>query len=122
MSKCENCDKSDVCVHRATIKNDTYAYMGVKYDTENCPHFKDKSLFVELPCKVGIPVFYLDEDIESRIYSGKVCSVIFEQDTIWIDAVYDNGLIYNHPIGNLGNTLFFTKEEAEKKLKEIENE
>jgi hypothetical protein len=48
MSKCENCVKSDVCAHRANIKNDTYAYMGVTYDTENCLHYKDKSLCVEV--------------------------------------------------------------------------
>ena len=48
MSKCENCIHDKVCLHQANIQTDTYAYMGVNYDTENCTHYKDKSLFVEV--------------------------------------------------------------------------
>lgn len=39
MARCEDCIHENVCEHRANIQTDTYAYMGVKYDTEKCKHF-----------------------------------------------------------------------------------
>ena len=39
MAQCKNCIHEKVCLHRANIQTDTYAYMGVKYDTEKCEHF-----------------------------------------------------------------------------------
>lgn len=125
MNKCENCVKSDVCVHKANIKNDTYAYMGVNYDTEKCPHYKDKSLFVELPCKVGDKAYYLtsidtlDELNVIEIFEGKVCSISNDENILWIFCRYDNGLGFWHMERNIGKNLFFTKEEAERKLKEV---
>ena len=38
MSKCENCICNPVCDHN-------------RFGFENCGNFKDKSLFVELPCR-----------------------------------------------------------------------
>ena len=40
MERCEECIHEKVCLHRANIQTDTYAYMGVKYDTKKCGHFK----------------------------------------------------------------------------------
>lgn len=40
MARCEDCIHEKVCLHRANIQTDTYAYMGVKYDTEKCEIFK----------------------------------------------------------------------------------
>ena len=40
MEKCKNCIHYSVCMHRVNIQTETYAYMGVKYDTEKCKHFK----------------------------------------------------------------------------------
>lgn len=37
--KCKDCIHEKVCVHKANITSDAYAYMGVKYDTEKCDHF-----------------------------------------------------------------------------------
>lgn len=39
MAKCKDCIHENVCLHRVNIQTDTYAYMGVKYDTEKCEHF-----------------------------------------------------------------------------------
>ena len=39
MVRCENCIHEKVCLHRANIQTDTYAYMGVKYDTKECKHY-----------------------------------------------------------------------------------
>jgi hypothetical protein len=40
MKHCKDCIHEKVCLHRANIQTDTYAYMRIKYDTENCEHFK----------------------------------------------------------------------------------
>lgn len=40
MARCEDCIHEKVCLHRVNIQTGTYAYMGVKYDTEKCKHFK----------------------------------------------------------------------------------
>lgn len=39
MARCKDCIHENVCLHRANIQTDTYAYMGVKYGTEKCEHF-----------------------------------------------------------------------------------
>lgn len=40
MARCKECIHDKVCVHKANIQTDTYAYMGVNYDTEKCEHYK----------------------------------------------------------------------------------
>jgi hypothetical protein len=40
MARCEDCIHNKVCLHKANIQTDTYAYMGVSYDTEKCEHYK----------------------------------------------------------------------------------
>lgn len=44
MAKCENCYYRKICINGAN-----YA--------ENCRHYKDKSLIVEMPCRVGDVVY-----------------------------------------------------------------
>lgn len=101
MSKCENCIKSDVCVHRANIKNDTYAYMGVTYDTENCPHCKDKSLFVEVVrCKECI---HRNKPVRCALWYATVGNV---------EYFTDRGEDFYCEWGE-------TQEQAERKLREV---
>ena len=107
MSKCENCVHCAVCGL-------------VQYYSNGCHHFKDKSLFVELPCKVGTTVHSVVEADDSKVFNGKVVSITYEQNTIWIYCRYDNGLTYHHTVDDIGKTLFFTEEQAKEKLKEIE--
>ena len=123
MSKCENCVKSDVCFHKANIKNDTYAYMGVTYDTENCPHYKDKSLCVELPVRVGDLVWKVCAKgseytkIEREVHSLKVDLIYINNDII-IHCVNENSSAHMM-LSDFGKTVFLAKEEAERKLEEM---
>ena len=39
MARCECCIHEKVCLHRANIQTDTYAYMGIKFDTDTCKHY-----------------------------------------------------------------------------------
>ena len=70
-----------------------------------CSHFKDKSRFVELPCKVGETVYQVDSE---RIYESTVKRIIYDTDGIAFDE------------RAIGKSVFLTREEAEKALKEKE--
>lgn len=75
------------------------------------------------PCKVGTEIFgVFDNDDEQRkeIYEGKVlCYSLDENNLLWARMRYKNGLTYWHTIDDFGKTVFLTKEEAEAKLKEL---
>ena len=46
---CKDCIKADVCKHKANLDKDPIIGVSI----EQCEHFKDRSKFIELPCKVG---------------------------------------------------------------------
>ena len=51
MSKCEKRCKD--CIHCEVCENNSFLVQFDKNNIAYCTTFKDKSLFVELPCKVG---------------------------------------------------------------------
>ena len=84
-----------------------------------CGDYKDKSRFVELPCKAGDKIFMIVGDIDAGtafVDEGKVISVIYECTGVWISARYECGLFYHHKFGS--GDYFFTIAEAEKALAE----
>ena len=103
---------------------------------ERCTSFKDKSRYIELPCKVGDRV-YIDEDawhwglalyydnrfIHSKYFVvGEIVSIIKTKKQLLIKIRVSNSIHsrYRHkryPVSALGKTVFLTKEEAEKALK-----
>ena len=113
MSKCENCIHYSVCEFKRSI------------DDTLCGHYKDKSLCVEFPCKVGDTVHYLTSiDTEKElnvkeIFCGTVQAIGYDGKDFCISAKYTNGLFYYHNSKDFGKTVFLTKEEAEQKLQEL---
>ncbi len=112
MSKCDNCICNPVCDHN-------------QFGFENCNNYKDKSLFVELPCKVGDKVYILgcktDKD-KLEIFEDVVVEVIirhFDEYQIRRIRVKDFGNSGYINLCYFGKTVFLTKEEAEAKLKEM---
>ena len=112
-----------------------------------CGYFKDKSLFVELPCKVGDEVYVITE--KHPCYACKVCADWCHKDcrfknktemtvkkakafSFYIQDTYLDFRVeieetkhlqmhfLTYRLGDFGKTVFLTKEEAEEKLKEIE--
>jgi hypothetical protein len=75
------------------------------------------------PCKAGDKAYHLtsidtlDELNVAEIFEGKVSTVSIE-DKFWIFCRYDNGLNFWYTEKEIGRSLFFTKEEAEKALAE----
>lgn len=102
---------------------------------ERLKHFEDleeKGLLLKLPCKVGDTVysyeeFYVDEDelVEYQIrdicidngsnirYSAIGTYISDEGEEICVDMDFE--------LRNIGESVFLTKEEAEKELKRLEN-
>lgn len=139
MSKCE-CKK---CVHEKVCRTREFPSIE-EILKDGCPHYKDQSLFVELPCKVGTPVYVIEplwygiwgEDEHKcrkceHFYEGgmgdspdyslrKNCCyhIIEEEATIRNLINWITPSMFTEKI-EWGKTVFFTKEEAEQKLKEL---
>ncbi len=103
-------------------------------DTNFCDSFKDKDRYIELPCKVGDTVYIkniplkisfiaIDEEIRCVVqFDCNDCSSCpFYEDDVSFEGEHDcktNGYI-EFCIDDIGKTIFLTKEEAEKALKEL---
>lgn len=80
--------------------------------------FKDKSRFVELPCKVGdivycfAPCFDTDRHPKLKVVEKEIIEL---KTTLTV-----SGLISD--IDNIGKTVFLTREEAEKALEDMKKE
>ena len=96
-----------------------------------CPAFKDKSRFVELPCKVGDSVFTIDKkgNIQECIVINVNCKTqMMLDEKPWIDFIIvtepvDDSLpfpmIFTYSITK-NRILFLTRGSAEQALKERE--
>ena len=103
MSKCEKCLYKDVCFYEEFYN---------KEERENCTFYKDKSLFIELPCKIG-ETYYRIVYKRSKV-GNDYFYLIREAKLNW----YNIGSV----IEDLGKTVFLDRAKAEKKLKELKGE
>ena len=103
---CENCLYNKNCRFLLKHRNG---------EAEGCTAFEDKSEWVHLPCKVGDIVYCFEPcfDTDHRPRLKVVEKEVVELKTI--ATVF--GL--NFDINNIGKTVFLTREEAEKALKDI---
>jgi len=76
-------------------------------NAENCGDFKDKGLILELPCKIGSEVYIVwgPKDRAGTIEYG-----------------VNTGKFRLSDLERLGQNVFFTREEAETKIRELINE
>jgi hypothetical protein len=102
--------KADVCKHKANLDKDPIIGMSV----EKCEHFKDKSKFIELPCKVGDTVYSIKHNKvnEYHVTSIQICTRV----SIVIRLVNNCFTFHDVFRKDFGKTVFLTKEEAEKAL------
>ena len=77
-----------------------------------CGLFKDRSKFIELPCKLGDDIYYFDS--KGNIFKQRVFQFVYGGTGLMIDSdvMFDSDL--------LGERFFCTREEAEQALKERE--
>lgn len=119
-----------------TCKDCLGNYLGYcKFDclsADKCENFQDRSAWVKLPCKEGDSLFMLNRD------KTKVQEMIFEKPDIRchckkddefaccmpVCTSYQNGICayrFNNDFREIGKTVFLSREEAERALKERES-
>ena len=115
MATCKECIHFVVCDEVPTKSAD------------DCDFFKDRSRFVELPCKVGDTVYSIYKgDIEAHIVNRlEFCTVGNNSEcqdyfgaAEGIDNCDENFSFINFTKATFGKTVFLTREEAEQALKE----
>ncbi len=127
MSKCE-CKN---CVHESVCRIRTYpSQYGLTGDA--CDHYKDKSLFVELPVRVGQTVYRIasygnsrNQIICTEIEENQIVSVYYQEEIenqykdkckkFTFETTYAEGYTEE----DIGDLVYLTKDEAERKLREV---
>ena len=83
---------------------------------------EEQGLLLRLPCAIGSTLY---QPIDSRINEYKVMGLCFDIfNNKWMyEVAYEVGLEWHKTVCNfnyIGKTVFLTREDAEKKLKEME--
>ena len=138
MASCKDCVHYEVCQMHYKQKCE------LTYETEReveiamrkaqkavdieCDYYKDRSRFVELPCKVGDKV-YLDNlhikyadviGIYIDAFGGVLDLRVFTNVPIPNGFGYEHFISKDYTFEDIGKRIFLTREEAEKVLKERE--
>ena len=109
--ECE-CDR---CSKPYEWKNDCIKKLA-EYETA-----EEEGRLVVLPCKVSDTVFVIENThIEiSEIYKIEIKHTAFEDRTYYLEKLAKRGMLYRYYNRDFGKTVFLTRKEAEKALKEI---
>lgn len=126
---CKNCIHDEICPVWDDY-NDEPCKDGYRGFCHNYDKFKDKSLIVELPCRVGEEIYVLNkENIPQRMILDKpdIRCYCPKEDFLCKASCDDMKHCYcayhfNYDGSDIGEKVFRTKEEAEEKLKELNNE
>lgn len=84
----------------------------------------ENGTLIELPCKVGDTVYFVYETDNETMFmdKGVIQSFSYDEQGVWFRATYEYLSSYWHTALSIGETVFLTKAEAEKKLKELKGE
>ncbi len=74
---------------------------------------------VKLNCKVGDTIWYVEEDDDDYPIKLEIDTISRNDNDTWYYAYDDDSNKYEFIDSDFGETVFFSKKEAEKKLKEI---
>ena len=119
---CKECIHYEACHDMYYEEHATRHFDPEKHNAEKeCGYFKDRSRFVELPCKLGDPLFVPTRNLvsEYKVVSFHVCG-----EGIWYRTNVIKGILtrlISDNVENIGKTVFLSREEAEQALKEREN-
>lgn len=119
-------NKATVQMEFDNCKECSENYKQIAEYLEELKSYKDleeQGLFVRLPCKVGTEVFVIFPGInhyaKCQIKKMEIKPNIFEKICYFIEPVVRRGQYLKYFNNEFGETIFLTKEEAEKKLKEL---
>lgn len=74
---------------------------------------------IKLSCKVGDTIWYVEEDDDDYPIKLEIDTISRNDNDTWYYAYDDDSNKYGFIDSDFGETVFFSKEEAEMKLKEI---
>ena len=89
---------------------------------------EEQGLLLRLPCKVGDTIYRVNAGAKEPVIKMRVLQVHYKQlhkdrIIIRIDAINDNDMGEScYLLDDIGKTVFLTQDEAEQKLKEMEND
>lgn len=133
MVKCKDCIHYDLCLNLSDLGLCTFDEDECEIFDE-CGTFKEKSRFIELPCKVGDVVYII---CDGEISEQKVNRICFDGlksniETLcphYFDCEYGDPCMVDVEVCEgyysdylFGKDVFLTREEAEKKLEELKGE
>jgi len=132
MATCKDCLHVDVCCSYLSTAYNKYKLATPDFkllkniECDECQHYKDRSRFVELPCRVGDTVYF--NNVHLRY--GKVIAIYIDASGGMFDldiftnietvAGYEHFINKDYTFEDIGKRLFLTKEAAEQALKERE--
>lgn len=119
---CKDCLGFDFCKIKDPILKGYCTMFYDEYSADNnveinCHKYKDKSKFIELPCKVGDKVYFIEqcnqvyELIESNIFA-----IDIHKQVTYFDTIEKHTILYSD---EYNKTWFTDKSKAEAKLKEL---
>ena len=114
MMLCKDCVHYEVCKDYVESALDGLQYNDSQMNGDDCEFFKDRSRFVELPCKVGDFVYFIKA---RRVMADIVSKFTIDRCGVMLQRVNGYNLGYTY---QLGKKIFLTLEEAEQALKERE--
>lgn len=130
MATCKDCVHVEVCKEYHKMFWESKSLVDSKIDEtepENCLYFKDRSRFVELPCKVGDKLYFNNVHLQYAkvlaIYIDAVggmfdLDITTKEETV---AGYEHFINKDYSFEDIGKRIFLTKEQAEQALKERED-
>ena len=77
---------------------------------------------MRLPCKIGDTVFRINEGAKNPIIELTVTQINIIRKSYNLEVVDRDGGELMYFKNDIGNSIFLTREEAEKKLEELKNE
>ena len=113
------------CIHYEVCREYDRAFWGhtsnkhsdlINAKPEDCPYFKDRSRFVELPCKHGDTLFRI---INGKIEKGVATAFFYGSEFHIVNCRFPK-ISTGIPFHRFGKTVFLSKKEAEQALKERE--
>ena len=123
------------CIHYEVCREYDRAFWGhtsnkhsdlINAKPEDCPYFKDRSRFVELPCRVGDKVYFNNVHLRyARVIAIYIDASggMFDLDittNIATATGYEHFINKDYTFEDIGKRLFLTREQAEQALKERE--
>lgn len=126
MNRCKDCYHYKICennlMQQGIDLTSVVLASTVDHSADDCPYFQDKSMHVELPCKVGDKVYVCYES-PYGVLGTTIDKIIIRKE--FTQVVFTNRfefIVWDNDWSTYKKAVFFTRDEAERALEEHKNE